>query len=742
MKTHFIRILFLFVVSWVYLPIYAQQSDTLYLRRGENGKIRFASFAVNENSDRKMQNDMAFLKSVLQMKNEDELRLKSITTDESGITRKRFQQYYKGVIVEKAQYLLHGKNGNIDYINGSFQVIDLQSVEPILNEQQALRKALEYVGAEKYKWEDLDREKFIRQHTNDPNATYYPKGELVIARGNIRRNDSFKLSWKFAIASLHPNNDQMIYVDAMNGEIIKDHPLIINANFPGTAQTLYSGTQDITCDSYFGVYRLYESRNTTSGNSVTINTLNRVTENEISNANTNWTSGNWANFSQYQSALDVHWGMEKVIDYFTNVHNRNGIDTTSTYVPNIKSYVFFNARHANAGWWPYQGPLGMYYMEYGDGDGIVTNPWTSLDIVAHEIGHGITQFSSELDYSSGGESGPLNEGFSDIWSVCVKNYVNSTMGMNKSLWLSGSEIMIPNNSWGYNCVRDLQNPKSCPVYSYPLLSSYARRHPDTYEGENWDPGNHQHINSTILSHWFYILSVGKSDTNDNNDTYNVTGIGINKAEQIAYKTLVSLYPDADYAAARDASIEEAGNLYSVSEVIEVTNAWYAVGVGDMYPTIFGADDISCKGSEMYTLAGVPSGAYVAWTTSGPFVANPLTGNPTTVTRTRSGNGTLTAKDVNGNTFNSISFPSCTVPTLTYSTSPVSPGLTTVDNGCGDIIIQNVTVNNGVTLHFISCGDITVNNVTVVSGAKLILDAAGEVTINEIDVRLGAELDIK
>ena len=61
MKTHFIRILFLFVVLWVYLPIYAQQSDTLYLRRGENGKIRFASFAVNENPDRKMQNDMAFL---------------------------------------------------------------------------------------------------------------------------------------------------------------------------------------------------------------------------------------------------------------------------------------------------------------------------------------------------------------------------------------------------------------------------------------------------------------------------------------------------------------------------------------------------------------------------------------------------------------------------------------------------------------------------------------------------------
>ena len=191
MKTLFIRIFFLFIVSWICLPIYAQQSDTLHIRRGENGKIRFASFVENENSDRKMQNDMAFLRSILQMKDGDELRLKNITTDELGITRKRFQQYYRGIIVENAQYLLHGKNGSIDHINGSFQAIDLQTVEPVLNEQQALRKALEYVGAEKYKWEDLDEEKFIRQHTNDPNATYYSKGELVIAKDYIRRNNSF-----------------------------------------------------------------------------------------------------------------------------------------------------------------------------------------------------------------------------------------------------------------------------------------------------------------------------------------------------------------------------------------------------------------------------------------------------------------------------------------------------------------------------------------------------------------------
>ena len=84
---------------------------------------------------------------------------------------------------------------------------------------------------------------------------------------------------------------------------------------------------------------------------------------------------------------------------------------------------------------------------------------------------------------------------------------------------------------------------------------------------------------------------------------------------------------------------------------------------------------------------------------------------------------------------------CAAPTLTYTTSP-GPGVTTVNNGCGNIVIQNVIVNNGVTLNFINnCGIITVNNVTVFSGGKLMLDG-GEVIINEIDVRLGADFEIR
>jgi len=261
MKTYLLRTVFLLIAVLIYFPvIHAQEGDTLFIQRGKKGEIEFARFKKNANSDRKMRNDTIFLKSILRAKKDDGFRLKSETTDGMGMIHKKFQQCYKGIPVDNAEYLVHGTNDDIEEINGDFQDVNIPTVKPALSEQQALSKALQYVGAQKYKWEDPDMENFIKQQDNDPNASYYPKGELVIAKDNLKGGDSLKLSWKFTISSLQPDNEQLIFVDATNGEIIRDVPLIMDANTPGSAQTMYSGVQSITCDSYSGGYRLYESR--------------------------------------------------------------------------------------------------------------------------------------------------------------------------------------------------------------------------------------------------------------------------------------------------------------------------------------------------------------------------------------------------------------------------------------------------------------------------------------------------
>jgi len=573
MNTHLKKIFIHFVFTWIcYFFLYSQQGDTLFIHRGKEGKIEFARFKVNENSDRKMNNDIIFLKSVLQAKEEDEFRLKSETTDEFEITHKRFQQYYNGVRVDNAEYLLHGKDGNIDYINGSFQIIDIQTPDPAIDEQQALKKALEYVDAEKYKWEDPNMESFIKQHLNNPGATFFPKGELVITRNNIKGSESFKLSWKFTISSLQPNNEQIIVVDASNGIVINDFSLISDTNVTGTAQTLYSNNQYINCDSFSMGYRLFENRNTTSGQSANIHTLNCINGGiysnaiEFTNTNTMWTQGSWCDFYQDQAALDVHWGTEKVLDYWSNQHSRNSINGLGI---DITSYIHWGNNDNNASW---DGVSKVF--RFGDGDGVDFSPLTAIDIVAHEIGHGISQFTANFmnDPIYNLHTQALNEGFSDIWGACVKHWATP----DKPTWKIGSELF--GNSSNYTCIRDMQNPKN--------NQSFNGGNPNTLGGQFWlnsNPG-YGHTNSTILSHWFYLLCEGGIGINDNNNYYNVTGIGINKAEKIAYKTLLALYPDSHFFSARNLSIQAAINSYGEysCEVVNVTNAWHAVGVGNAY----------------------------------------------------------------------------------------------------------------------------------------------------------------
>jgi len=137
------------------------------------------------------------------------------------------------------------------------------------------------------------------------------------------------------------------------------------ANFQGVAETYYNGPQVIMCDTCppgnptecpKGMFRLWEVRETTPGNSVIINTKRTVAINgssEFLNSNADWTSGSWNLFDRrHQAALDVHFATGLVLDYFSIVHNRNGVDDGKlTYKKNIlekiTSYCLFEKNYLN-----------------------------------------------------------------------------------------------------------------------------------------------------------------------------------------------------------------------------------------------------------------------------------------------------------------------------------------------------------------------------------------------------------
>ncbi|MCE5174556.1 MAG: M4 family metallopeptidase [Bacteroidales bacterium] len=388
----------------------------------------------------------------------------------------------------------------------------------------------------------------------------------------------------------------MVFVDAQNGAIIRNRSLVFDANISCTAQTRYNTTNKaILGDSYTGGIRLREDRN-----SVNVQTMNaQWTTNpslaiDFINTNTNWTLGSWTDFNRDQAALDAHWGAERVLDYWRTVQPRYSIDNQGMA---LRSYVHWDSPSFNNAAW-----VGgnSNFMVYGDNN---DNPLTALDIVAHEFGHGVAQYTANFSDEIV-ESKALNEGFSDIWAACIESWA----APDKQKWLIGEDIFVP---MGYSCLRNLQNPKDNNAWEGP--------HPNTYHGTYWNQQGEEHYNSTVLSHWFYLITEGGTghiDDNNNNPSYTVNPLGIETAQQIAYWAEMALFSSAIYFDARNASITACQYIFNVpntQQEIEVTNAWHAVGVGESFHydgIISGPSTVYRQAT--YSITNLPSNATVTW----------------------------------------------------------------------------------------------------------------------------------
>jgi Zn-dependent metalloprotease len=470
--------------------------------------------------------------------------------DKLGYTHYRYQQTYNSIAIEGTMLIVHARRNKIESINGDAASVFNIANSPVILESIALQKALTYLPSKKYFWEN-------KQFKNSRTSVnpFLPKGELKIIPANRNLKD-LRLCYKFEILSMKPLKGSFIYIDAVTGEKVFEKPAILHIDETGTAETKYSGTQTIsTTKNTSGNYILKEDDR---GNG--IETRDLRTQVDQSDAQGNFTSYDFEDSDNYwnnvnaqldEAATDAHWGAEMTYDYFFNEHGRNSIDGNGI---KLRSYVHLDTDgQANAFWLPNKNS-----MFYGEGQGLAL---TFLDVAGHEITHGLTSHSANLVYQ--GESGALNESFSDIFGKTIEHYARP------SNW--SWEIGID----GGNALRSMQNPKS-------------KQDPDTYEGSNWaittsqDDNGGVHTNSGVQNHWYYLLVEGGSGTNDQNEAYQVTGIGWDKAGEIAFRNLtVYLTNNSNYAEARQYSIQAAVDLFGgcSPEVESVTNAWYAVGVG-------------------------------------------------------------------------------------------------------------------------------------------------------------------
>jgi len=231
--------------------------------------------------------------------------------------------------------------------------------------------------------------------------------------------------------------------------------------------------------------------------------------------------------------------------FYQQILGRNSIDNHGM---RIDSYVHYGKKFNNAFWDGAE-------MCYGDGDGKLFLGFTSaIDVVAHELTHGVTQFSTPggLDYQD--QSGALNESISDVLGSVVKQW-SLKQSVGDADWLIGAGIMAPSAG---KALRSMKDPGNKAI---------------TWEGDdqpasmaNYVEGGDVHTNSGIPNHAFYLAALG------------LGGNSWDKAAKIWYRALPLLESSATFADAAKATVHTAARLYGAAEIAAVEKAWKQVKV--------------------------------------------------------------------------------------------------------------------------------------------------------------------
>jgi Zn-dependent metalloprotease len=238
-------------------------------------------------------------------------------------------------------------------------------------------------------------------------------------------------------------------------------------------------------------------------------------------------------------------------DFYKKLFQRNSLDDRGM---TLVSSVHLGKNYNNAFWNGEQ-------MAYGDGDGVIFIRFTkSIDVVGHELTHGVISHSSNLVYRN--EPGALNEHFADVFGTLVKQWKRKQTAA-KADWLIGADIMGPGTT-----AKSLRTFKEGKAYENdPLLGTdpQPKHLRDKYTGMA-DAGG-VHINSGIPNHAFYLVATA------------LGGRAWEKPGKIWYRTLLALNQTSDFAQMVATTTQQAGALYGAGSAEEkaVTKAWQAVG---------------------------------------------------------------------------------------------------------------------------------------------------------------------
>lgn len=258
------------------------------------------------------------------------------------------------------------------------------------------------------------------------------------------------------------------------------------------------------------------------------------------------------------AANEAYDGAGYTYDLFARIFKRNSIDGRGM---GLRGTVHYGRKFMNAFWDGSQ-------MCYGDGDGRIFNRFTiALDVIAHEMTHGVTQHTANLDYY--GEPGALNESNSDIFGSIVKQYARQ-QSFRDADWLIGAGLLT-SRIRGV-ALRSMKAPGT--AYNDPSIGKDIQpgRMRDFIKPNDPRVAADQggvHTNSGIPNHWFYILC----ELLQNKKSWEDPG-------QIAYATLLRCQRSTNFLQYAQLSLAASNALFGANSTQSnaVKKAWSAVDI--------------------------------------------------------------------------------------------------------------------------------------------------------------------
>jgi Zn-dependent metalloprotease len=380
----------------VHSPVEVRLHPLTRTPRQIKGKVlEHAAFGYASEQDKNFATAKNFLqanKALLQLEDPAaELQLIHQDKDDLGRSHLRYNQMYQGLPVRPAELIVHvNPDGNIDLLDGAFVATPhtLDTV-PTVEEKAALAQARKAVpGGE--------------------DATVRGSELIIYAPGDTPS----QLAWEFELA-VSLTADWMVIIDARSGATLTAYNQVTDSNVSGSGVDIFGATKPLNMWQENGTFFLTDTSkpmydpsldppapDTTRGGITMFDAQNNSEPPFFLITSTSPTSG-WLS-----DGVSAAFNFSETYDYFLQQHNWNSYDDQGS---SLNAIVRFSQNHANASWNP-----GLNIMLFGDAD-LYTG---ALDVVGHELTHGITNFTANLVYQN--QPGALNEAFSDILASWLK----------------------------------------------------------------------------------------------------------------------------------------------------------------------------------------------------------------------------------------------------------------------------------------------------------------------------------